>query len=332
MLHKSFLLLIPFLSLSFCQTKKRVVPVNDYFQTFYPIIGPFEIGADDYELTGMIYVKRNVVSVREKMSVYVTDGQIVKTQYKDYHSASKGSSYDLTFTLPLKSSLTSKGLTIIIEFINNKDLVLKTVSFNIKPIVRQTINPKLYLNDYFINEDIVVDPDDYSNSNQEKIRFDQTLDYFNVDNYYRLSLNDFIITYLCDLPFSSCIAHLHYVDYLKVFPYLDSNDEVPVVNIPLNPKESFNRVLFTFPKNMYVKPTSLEMSLEAKPGFVTTSYFYLPKNRCEELLDQTFTVVVSEFGHGKISFNWDVKYLNNHHLIGDCSNSDYCVVGEPVNE
>ena len=83
---------------------------------------------------------------------------------------------------------------------------------------------------------------------------------------------------------------------------------------------------------MYVNPTSLEMSLVAKPGFVATPYFYLPKNKCEELLDQTFTIMVEEFGHGKTRFNWDIKYTNNHRLIGDCSNSDYCVVGEEGND
>ena len=140
------------------------------------------------------------------------------------------------------------------------------------------------------------------------------------------------VSYECDVPFSSCVAHLHYVDYLKVFPYLDSSDDVPIVEIPLGVRNIFNRVWFSFPSNMYVNPTSLEMSLVAKPGFVATPYFYLPKNKCEELLDQTFTIMVEEFGHGKTRFNWDIKYTNNHRLIGDCSNSDYCVVGEEGND
>ena len=332
MLHKSFLILIPFLSLLFCETNKQSRAISNYFETSFLHIGPFEVGADDYELSGEVYVLRNVISVREKMTVYVIDGDIIKTQYKSFHSADKGTTYSLTFNLPFKSSLTHKGLKIVIEFLDGSNTTLQRFFFNIKPISRPTINPKLYINDYFINKDIVVDPDNYSKSRFEKIRFDQALDYFNVDNYYRLSLNDFIITYECDVPFSSCVAHLHYVDYLKVFPYLDSDDDVPIVEIPLGVKNIFNRVWFSFPSNMYVNPASLEMSLVAKPGFVATPYFYLPKNKCEELLDQTFTIMVEEFGHGKTRFNWDIKYTNNHRLIGDCSNSDYCVVGEEGND
>lgn len=318
--------------MSFLGLTENAPPMQVGFTTNFSCIGPFEKGCDDYVLSGQVTAKKTFVSVVEKMTVTTIDGQLIKTEKTKYHTIVKGDSYALTFTLPFKSSLSERGLTFKIEFIEGNDELIQTFSFNLKPIIRKTITAKDYINDYYVVEDIVVDPDNYSKVKDEKFKFDQALDYFNSDTYYRLSLEDVLITYECGLPFPGCIAHLHFVDYLKSFPYLDSENEVPTFDIPLRIITKNNRISFAFPHVMYVKPATLEMSLEARPGFVSTSYFYLPKNRCEEILDQVFSVDVKEFGHGKTSFTWDMRYLNNQRLIGDCSNSDYCVIGEPTNE
>ena len=332
MLNKRFLILISCSAMSFLGLTENAPPMQVGFTTNFSCIGPFEKGCDDYVLSGQVTAKKTFVSVVEKMTVTTIDGQLIKTEKTKYHTIVKGDSYALTFTLPFKSSLSERGLTFKIEFIEGNDELIQTFSFNLKPIIRKTITAKDYINDYYVVEDIVVDPDNYSKVKDEKFKFDQALDYFNSDTYYRLSLEDVLITYECGLPFPGCIAHLHFVDYLKSFPYLDSENEVPTFDIPLRIITKNNRISFAFPHVMYVKPATLEMSLEARPGFVSTSYFYLPKNRCEEILDQVFSVDVKEFGHGKTSFTWDMRYLNNQRLIGDCSNSDYCVIGEPTNE
>ena len=332
MLNKRFLILISCLAISFLGLTENAPPMQVGFTTNFSCIGPFEKGCDDYVLSGQVTAKKTFVSVVEKMTVTTIDGQLIKTEKTKYHTIVKGDSYALTFTLPFKSSLSERGLTFKIEFIEGNDELIQTFSFNLKPIIRKTITAKDFINDYYVVEDIVVDPDNYSKVKDEKFKFNQALDYFNSDTYYRLSLEDVLITYECGLPFPGCIAHLHFVDYLKSFPYLDSENEVPTFDIPLRTITKNNRISFAFPHVMYVKPATLEMSLEARPGFVSTSYFYLPKNRCEEILDQVFSVDVKEFGHGKTSFTWDMRYLNNQRLIGDCSNSDYCVIGEPTNE
>ena len=330
-MRKRLLLLVPFLALSFLAVNKDS-PLQSALVTTYDPIGPFEVGCPDYELTGTIKPLMNITPIKERMVVKTLDGTVIKSSYKREHQALKNVSYTLTFILPFESSLNDKGLSITIDFLNSVDEVIHSFSFKIRPVSPKNINPKSYINDYFINEDIVVDPDNYSKTKDEKIRFDSTLDYFNVDNYYLLSLIDTEITYECGLPFPGCVAHLHFVDYMKVFPYLDNDNVIPSFDIPLNTIKTKNGIRFSFPLNLYVNPQTLDMSLKALPGFMSTYNFYLPKNRCEELLDQTFTIVVSDFGHGKTSFSWDIKYTNNHRLIGGCSSSDYCVVGEPINE
>ena len=330
MLNKRFLFFIPFLAISFLGSTDKDVPMISV-DTDFSCIGPFELGCDDYVLSGQVTARRTLSSINEKMTVTTIDGLMIKTQKRATHTIARHETYTLTFTIPLQSSLSERGLTVLIDFIQYEETILQSFSFNIRPVSPSLINPKRYIFNYYVIEDIVVDPDNYPRVKDEKIRFDKTLDYFNSDNYYRLSLNDVLITYECGLPFPGCIAHLHFVDYLKSFPYLDSENEVPTFDIPLRTIIKNNGISFAFPEVMYVKPTTLDMSLEARPGFVPTSYFYLPKNRCEDILDQVFNVVVNDFGHGKTSFTWNVRYLNNQRLVGDCTNSDYCVIGETTN-
>ena len=298
------------------------------FITIFSYIGPFEEGANDYALSGRVTPTVTLYDVKEKMKVYVIDGPIVKTEVTNAHKVTKNSSYTLTFTLPFKSALTKRGLKVDIDFIDSKDEPLQSLSFNIKPIQPQRINVRDYYDSDFSVNDIVIDPDNYVSKPSEKYRFNQFIDYFNVDSYYRLRLDNIYITYesVKTCPVGS--AHIHFVDYLKLFPYLDNDEEVPTFDIPLTATGSINGVFFSFPSIMYVKPQSLEMSLVARPGFVSTKYFYLPVNHCRDLLDQTFTLVVDSFGHNRNSFSWDIRYINNRNLIGDCSSSDYCVVGE----
>lgn len=331
MANKRFLILVPFLAFSFLGSIDRDLPIQASFITYFDCIGPFEKGCQDYQLTGMVEPIRNIAQVREKMTVKTMDGLLIKTQITNTHYISKNIMYLLTFKLPLKSNLTDRGLSVTIDFIDTGNVILQSFSFNIKPVSPTTINPKLYTNEYFVIEDVIVDPDDYQTHRFEKIKFDKTYDYFDVDNYYRLPLEDTFITYECGLLFPGCTAHLHFTDYLKVFPYLDNDKEVPTFDIPLKVNGKIGGVSFSFPSVMYVNPSTLDMSLEARPGFSATRYFYLPKNRSEELLDQTFYLAVKDFGYGKTSFTWPIKYTNNHHLIGDCSNSDYCVIGDMSN-
>ena len=81
---------------------------------------------------------------------------------------------------------------------------------------------------------------------------------------------------------------------------------------------------------MYVNQKTLEMSLDPGVDLVPTNYFYLPINRCSDLLDQVFTIKFDSFGMNKNKFSWDMRYTNDRDLIGDCRNSEYCVDGEIV--
>lgn len=291
-------------------------------------IGPYEAYGPDKTIHATITSGKYYSNVRERLSVGIAGENYIYFSATAAHDLVYSTPYDLTFTLPISTMLSSKGMSCRIEVVNEGNVTMKSFIFTIMPIPHQRIVPTSYVRDYFRQYDVVLKPNDLF-SRMEAIRFSNYIDYFSEDNYYRLSLNHLHIDYASTFPFPGCEATLKFVDYNRIFTSLDSGDSVPIVEIPLrvvNPKKS--EICFDFPQNMYVNPNTLEMSLVAKPNYVLTNHFFLPINKKDLLVDQVFTIEVTNFGYGKTSFDWNLTYLNNRGLIGDCDNSDYCVVGD----
>lgn len=304
-------------------------PNASLFETDFDPIGPFVENNNDYSISGSYKSFVNISGVVEKLNVYLRDGTKVYTENKVRHDVVSKSKYNLTFTLPLKSLLNKDGINCSIQLFNSSnEPIYDFASFNLKPISKEKITVKNYLNEAYTIDDIVVDPDHYENAHQESFLFDGFIDYFNVDSYYRIDLNDLYLTYNSPKPFPISHGSLTFIDFNKLFPYLDNNKPLPEFNIPIVATERYGKIHFSFEEIMYVNPRTLEMSFTARPGFELTRYFYLPINKCQDLMNQVFILKMSNFGHGKISFNWNMRYTNTRYLIGDCSNSDYCVVGE----
>ena len=302
----------------------------EWFTTNFDVIGPFEQNPDDYYLTGSYLAKRKYSSLRERLSISVGDGDPVYVYTTKEHSVSIGDRVDLSMKMPLKSLLTSEGITGKFIILNSSNIALRTHTFKLKPIVRRKINVKDYLDEYYECPDVVVDIDDYEKNHIEKFMFTDFIDYFNTNSYYRIDISNLMMSYESPKEFPTCRGSLHFIDYNKLFPYLDSQEVVPSFDIPVIAEQNEGKISFRFENNMYVHPVTLDMSLVARPGFQLTRYFYLPVNKSEEMLNQVFTLKMEEFGHAHISFDWDIRYLNNRNLVGDCSNSDYCVQGEII--
>ena len=304
-------------------------PMNLY-PMYFDVIGPFETNCDDYLLQGYYKALGLQSSLRERIVLEAKDGEYVHSYTTKAHNVSHGETVDMSFNLPLNSMLSSSGIHGKIMILNSSSTALNTIEFNLKPAPRTKINVKDYINDYYQSPDVVVDIDDYEKKHIEQFKFDGFVDYFNTDSYYRIDINDLSMTYSSPKAFTPCRGSLEFVDYNKVFPFLDNQEPVPSFNIPVIAEENEGKISFRFENTMYVNPQTLDMSLIARPGFQLTKYFYLPVNKSEELLDQVFTLKMEEFAQSHVSFDWDIRYVNDRNLIGDCSNSDYCVQGEIV--
>lgn len=298
----------------------------------FPVIGPFEEGADDYQLKGVATPHYDYDFLREIMYINYRDGSTYSAIMTSWHGVVKDMKFDLTFNLPLRDMLFDDGINVRLLFIDHDKNVRSEYTFNLSPIKPKTINPKDYMDIYYEINDIIVDPDCYGQEISERFMFIDFPDYINVDYYYRLKIDDLSMAYESMKEFVEQKGYIRFYDYYRIFPYLDNKEEVPYFDIPIVAKMVNNLVKFEFSQQMFVNSQSLQMSLRPIKGFVRTKYFYFPLNKSEQLIYQIFTLHFDAFGYGKTSFSWDMRYLTNRTLIGDCNNSEYCVKGELVNE
>ena len=184
---------------------------------------------------------------------------------------------------------------------------------------------------YSLVNDLVIDTDDYLNVNTEKFMFSEFPDYIDADYYHRLDIKNLKMSYYAPNIMKNAKGYLRFYDYYNIFPYLDNNETVPYFDIPVIAKEKNNEIYMSFSGNFFVNIQTLEMSFVKRGGFVKTNYFYLPLNKSNQLLDQMFTLHFDSFGFGETSFSWDMRYITNRHLVGNCDDSEYCVKGEIVN-
>ena len=303
------------------------ITFKSIFMSLDPI-GPCEEYGSDITLTGRLDALGEYTGIRERIQVAPKGGSYSYAHTNSSHNVEKNVPYNFSLPIPVHSMLSSNGIDCKVILLDSSSKELSSYTFSLKPITKERINVSDYLRTYYQAVDTVVDPDKYSTSNSEKYIFNGFIDYFNEDNYYRLNLNKLKITYSCPKPFPGCSAKLRFTDYNNIFPNLNNGNLFLPFQIPLRTVVNGSQISFDFPEQMYVNPKTLEMSIVAKPDYRLTKYFYLPINKKESLIDQVFTLDVSNFGHNKVSFSWGITYLNDRNLIGDCYNSDYCVVGE----
>jgi len=86
-----------------------------------------------------------------------------------------------------------------------------------------------------------------------------------------------------------------------------------------------NQYSFAFKNNVYVNPSTYEMSEIKYDGFVQTKYLYLPRNEMNQIGTLSFLISVSDLGIAKsyLNYNFSVQPIRN--TVGDCINSEYCI-------
>ena len=169
----------------------------------------------------------------------------------------------------------------------------------------------------FISEEKLFETFNFSN-------LSHTLD---LSSYYKLDLSVLSFYYDFYKTFEVDELYIEFQDLENLFPYLE--DELGYKRVPLYIKEDNKDISFVF-KNLYVKPDTLEISVVNREEFVSTNYFYLPKNKINKLQGFTFTLRMVNGGVSNITFDYDVEVGISALLLGPCSESMFCVVSGVV--
>ena len=99
------------------------------------------------------------------------------------------------------------------------------------------------------------------------------------------------------------------------------------ITIPLAlVKDEAKKYHLGFKNKLYVNPITLEMSPTKKNGYVETNHFYLPRNGKQKENAYNCTIKISRMGIDYANFYSVFKYKSVLNTLGNCRNSEYCIV------
>ena len=255
------------------------------------------------------------------------DVPIGKTIKTATHSVKGNQTVECSVNLPLSMLLGDDGMIIHIELRNSSDSVLKTKEFTIYPIISSTINP--ITTDYYESNYVVASMDkDVLTVSKERMVFHDFFDYFTTSTYYKLNINQFKIDWQSSLSEMTIGDSYLYIDgYQEYFPSLAYKGGI--TKIPLKMvKDNNGYYQLTFMWKLFVEPKTLIMSTEPRIGYRPTNCFFLPINKKHDLANMQVRFELNNVGFNKNKIIWSSKLLAANNLIGNCQDSEYCVVGE----
>lgn len=138
--------------------------------------------------------------------------------------------------------------------------------------------------------------------------------------YQTFSPSDFSIESVSPFGFDNVNATLFITNRNGVYDDLPHDDEYAEL-----PMKIVNKTL-QFRDYYYVDPITLKMSQFKRSGYVETKHLYLPKNEMRYQGEYEGIMQFQDFGsaHAKVNFRFSLNALIN--IMGDCYNSEYCIM------
>ncbi len=311
-------------SFSFDSLPSTLMPILPNFSS--PSFGPFKIYDDKTTLKGTFSNCYVLSFLKVKLKKINATSYVSSIQISPSQNVTNGTG-EFSISLPFDKYFSASGLTVYVSLIKRSDeSILTSFNFNIYPKSSFAISSKDYKNkNYVISNRVIKLNGQEGISIDETFSFKETMDYFSTDQYYRLNLDGIYFTYTCESSFAYSESFLTMEDVNDVFTGL-INDEGDI-KVPLAISYLNNNVYFTFRDTMYVSLSTLEMSLSPKEGYVQTEYFYLPRNKRNELDGYEFEIYTKNIGYNDTDVSIPLSFYSGRNMIGDCLDGEYCVIG-----
>jgi len=145
------------------------------------------------------------------------------------------------------------------------------------------------------------------------------------DTYYRLDISSYSFIYESE-KYTYTSASMYIYNYPECLQSLDPL-RLGFIQIALNLTYKDGKMLVSYKYQFYVHPKTYQISLLSKTDYVPTKYFYLPVNHKEDLEGMKINFKFNEVGFTRQSFAFCSYFAGGNNLLGECSDSDYCVVG-----
>lgn len=177
------------------------------------------------------------------------------------------------------------------------------------------------------NNGIQYTPSSGWESIKQAITFKEFQELYMPDYYHKLDLSVFRITDSATFPSTlTCSSGLLSVTNLNgIFDNIATGNKI-YLPITLNKEKSDYSLKFS--NILYVNPVTLLMSSTPKDGFVETKYLYFPRNEKNKEMNYNLEIALSGVGFEYNNFIYSFRYKSILNILGDCHNSQYCVVNK----
>lgn len=110
------------------------------------------------------------------------------------------------------------------------------------------------------------------------------------------------------------------------FDSLNHDENNAILPIKIVSDNNYKTFHLEFSEDLFVNTQTLEMSLTRKPGFIKTQYLYLPINGKKYEKEYQCSISLNNFGYDDLNTVVNFKYVSVLNIIGDCHNSEYCII------
>ncbi len=296
-------------------------------------IGPFykDDGLRSVSLQYTYNASKTVSSVIDTVTIYQGEkivGKIRSQTKTKAHSLVKGKTYDIDFSFyPSNVFDDIRGAYFDIEISQTvTGDVIDIKSFHLFLAYENTVNENLLLEDrsYEISGTFTTLSTLRVRKN-EVFYFEQIPEYVDTCPMGLLDISLFKFTYLGINSLQNLGGFIEIKNLTNVFyeigKYENTSNFFPFELVENNGVVSFNMT------NNYVDPKTLEMSYYQKTNYIKTNNIYFPYTSFGEIEEVELVFHFNPMGLNRTSFNLKCMYYPTGVLLGDCSNSDYCIVG-----
>ena len=296
--------------------------VNFYNDTYY--------GAFSNEYNSMATFRFSEITDRHYFCARYynnrTNALLVNESYKMDEYVS--SNLTMEYTIKCKGKLNEDGLKIMFSTENENGGEKKTKTVRIYPTTNDTIYSYQYVNSAYSVKDRIFKIDVNKIYSKESVRFENTIDYLTNDIDNSIDISEVTFTY--DEGFSlinkTVGKYLRILDLDNIFPYI-SKDANGYINIPLSCEQNNKDITLKFKNHFYYNPSTFDISLSNRNGFIETDKFYIPKGKLKLLENATFEVEMYEFGRSKFNIIIPLTFVKDRNFLGLCSDASHCIIG-----
>ena len=289
------------------------------------MIGPFKEFDEDTKIKFSYRLNNNLDKVYEELRCFnATTGEAFSKSTRKMHYTGTGT-VSFEFPVSLSKYFSSNGIRFQLTIYSDNIVISRSIA-SIYPMEQKEIHVTRDKIKSLVSKDVAFK---IENSNmityRDDFNFTGFKDYVDADNYHSLDFrgNTFLSNQE-NLNYSS--ANLTYLDSKRVFKYL-GHDGYGKINIRLGITNDNEKKSIKVVDNIYVNPYTLDISSFQLPDTVKTNKIYFPVNKKTEFLGKSFSIVLFDCGLNKYKLIFDITYDVFRDLVGNCSNSDYCIKG-----